>query len=367
DETPPVISNINVVVTSNSATVTWQTDEPATSQIVYGMDSNYSDSTNLDQNMVTAHSQIISNLSANTTYYFKVKSADGSGNLVISDESSFTTSEAQAYVVRVNAGGDQYSRNGKTWEADKPFENGSWGYVGGRTYRTSHSISNTSDPVLYQSERYRMEAYRFTVPASGTYEVNLHFAEIFYGSSDIRVFSVEVEGQRVLIDFDIYDEAGKYSALVKTFTVQVNDGVLDINFIKDKDSPKISAIEVASQAPGFSMGKTIAPESEQLMEPIIPERFVLAAPYPNPFNMETKIRLEIPESGMLFAAIYNIRGQKLITLSDEQVMAGEKLMMWNGRDEYGIEASSGIYLLKVVYLGENNQRISQTKRLVLMK
>ncbi|NOZ63109.1 MAG: T9SS type A sorting domain-containing protein, partial [Calditrichaeota bacterium] len=140
------------------------------------------------------------------------------------------------------------------------------------------------------------------------------------------------------------------------------DFVVEINAVAAPivaDAVKLEIIGIAK--------RNDDPSQEKFDVKTVPVTFQLLNPYPNPFNMETKIKLEIPENGMLFAAIYNIRGQKLITLNDGQVMAGEKLMMWNGRDEYGIEANSGIYLLKVVYLGENNQKISQTKRLILMK
>ncbi|NOZ61723.1 MAG: T9SS type A sorting domain-containing protein, partial [Calditrichaeota bacterium] len=129
----------------------------------------------------------------------------------------------------------------------------------------------------------------------------------------------------------------------------------------------IVADAVKLEAVGLAKNGSNGPQEPSVMVQDVPVSFEICAPYPNPFNMETKIKLEIPESGLLFAAIYNIRGQKLITLSDDQVMAGEKVMLWNGRDEYGSEASSGIYLLKVVYRGENQQRTSLTKRLILMK
>ncbi len=370
DVTPPVITNINVTTTANSATITWETNEAANSQIKYGLNSNdYTDSTNVDNDLVTSHSQTVTNLSANTTYYFRVKSADASGNLTVSAEQFFTTSAQPSYAVRVNAGGGEYHGSGKDWSADQEYTPGSWGYVGGRIYSKNISIKNTPDDPLYKSERYRMSGYRFTVPSAGVYTVTLHFAEIFYKDSNKRVFDVKIEGKKVLSDFDIYDEVGYATAYRKNFDVNVSDGILDIEFIKNIDSPKISAIEVVAKTLGKNRIGQETPDrqNEVIADQTIPVDFQLASPYPNPFNMETKIRFDIPETGYLFAAIYNIRGQKVITISDEQVMPGQKEMIWNGRDEYGYEMSSGIYLLKVVYLGENNQRISQTKRLILMK
>src|SRR5258705_407577 len=75
--------------------------------------------------------------------------------------------------VRVNCGGNSYpDSQGRVWSAD-------YGYSGGSTYSTSSWVSNTSDPTLYQTERYANGSftYQFSVP-NGNYTVNLKFADI---------------------------------------------------------------------------------------------------------------------------------------------------------------------------------------------
>lgn len=76
-------------VTSNSATIVWETCEPATSRVVYGTaqvtdavaaddtsnNRGYQTSSSLDENKVTSHSVQLTGLEANTTYYFRVLSA----------------------------------------------------------------------------------------------------------------------------------------------------------------------------------------------------------------------------------------------------------------------------------------------------
>lgn len=92
DTTPPVISGINVTnLTTTSATITWNTDKPATSQVNFGTTTAYGSSTPLDSALVTAHSQTISGLSANTLYNFQVISKSGSGAQSTSTNATFTT------------------------------------------------------------------------------------------------------------------------------------------------------------------------------------------------------------------------------------------------------------------------------------
>lgn len=95
DTTAPLISNVLVSsITANSAVISWTTDEPADSQIDYGLTKTYAGSTILDTGLVTSHSQGVSGLEPSTKYFFKVKSRDASGNLRDAEDFDFTTTDA---------------------------------------------------------------------------------------------------------------------------------------------------------------------------------------------------------------------------------------------------------------------------------
>ncbi|MCX6002255.1 MAG: redoxin domain-containing protein [Chloroflexi bacterium] len=80
DTLPPVVMQFKVIPTDVSAVVTWTTDEPASSQVLYGADSTCSKSTQVDPNLVKEHSVRVIGLEANTPYYYRIKSADADGN-----------------------------------------------------------------------------------------------------------------------------------------------------------------------------------------------------------------------------------------------------------------------------------------------
>lgn len=162
----------------------------------------------------------------------------------------FSIVAQQLYSQRVNAGGPAYvDREGQVWQADQAFTKGSWGFVEGRVSTTQDPISNTPDDVLYQSERFGVQEYNFTVPEDGRYLVDLHFAEVFLTEVGQRVFDVTIENDLVLNDLDIIAEVGHDAALVKSFEVEVTDGVLNIEFTKEMDRTKISAIAVSRIVP----------------------------------------------------------------------------------------------------------------------
>ncbi|MBU1102416.1 fibronectin type III domain-containing protein, partial [Patescibacteria group bacterium] len=94
DITPPIISSVSVSsITINSATINWTTNEPADSQVEYGLSVNYGQQTNLNSTLTTNHSIIINGLSAGTLYHFRVLSKDGNGNVAASTDYNFYTAQ----------------------------------------------------------------------------------------------------------------------------------------------------------------------------------------------------------------------------------------------------------------------------------
>jgi hypothetical protein len=69
--------------------------------------------------------------------------------------------------------------------------------------------------------------------------------------------------------------------------------------------------------------------------------------YPNPFNPSTTISFEVPVTSRVNLSIYNVLGQKIITLKDEVMAAGPYEVEWNGTDENGRSVSTGIYFYRL--------------------
>jgi flagellar hook assembly protein FlgD len=85
---------------------------------------------------------------------------------------------------------------------------------------------------------------------------------------------------------------------------------------------------------------------------IVPEQSRLTQNYPNPFNPTTTIDYDIGFLDGLYQDvefnIYNIRGQIVKTLVDQQVQPGQYSVVWNGLDEMGKQVSSGIYFARLM-------------------
>jgi len=96
--------------------------------------------------------------------------------------------------------------------------------------------------------------------------------------------------------------------------------------------------------------------SYTLTEPA-PEANKLSAIYPNPFNPETTIDYELAESGRVKIEVYNIKGQKIAVLADENKAAGRYSLNWNADT-----CNSGIYFIRF-----STSTCSEVKKAILLK
>jgi len=81
--------------------------------------------------------------------------------------------------------------------------------------------------------------------------------------------------------------------------------------------------------------------------PGLPTEFALGQNYPNPFNPVTVIKYALPKGCQVKLTIYNILGQRVITLVNEPQAAGYKSIRWDSRSQSGNEVTSGIYFYRL--------------------
>jgi len=95
---------------------------------------------------------------------------------------------------------------------------------------------------------------------------------------------------------------------------------------------------------------------------LTPSEFELGNNYPNPFNPETIFEYRVPVSGRVHIAIFNVLGQKVRTLVDQDQVAGVHHVMWDGKDNAGNRLSTGMYFYQ---LRGDNALI--TKKMTMIK
>jgi hypothetical protein len=94
DTTAPVLSSITATALSTSAAILWTTNEPATTQVQYGLTTAYGNSTAVVYALTTSHTNNLTSLTPNTIYHYRVISRDGASNTATSSDQVFTTSNS---------------------------------------------------------------------------------------------------------------------------------------------------------------------------------------------------------------------------------------------------------------------------------
>lgn len=80
---------------------------------------------------------------------------------------------------------------------------------------------------------------------------------------------------------------------------------------------------------------------------VLPERFQLGQNFPNPFNPSTAIRFDIPKISQVNLTIYNILGERIATIFDGVAQPGAHTVIWDGLDNDGHNAPSGVYFYRL--------------------
>ncbi|GEM_PF-963076 len=84
-------------------------------------------------------------------------------------------------------------------------------------------------------------------------------------------------------------------------------------------------------------------------EPVetLPKAFALKQNFPNPFNPITSINFEMPTAQNVRLTVYNMLGQSVRTLVNDQRSAGLYTILWDGRDDAGHMVGSGVYFYQI--------------------
>ncbi|HVP07865.1 MAG TPA: T9SS type A sorting domain-containing protein [Candidatus Acidoferrum sp.] len=94
----------------------------------------------------------------------------------------------------------------------------------------------------------------------------------------------------------------------------------------------------------------------------LPKTFTLSQNYPNPFNPNTIIKFDIPVNSKVNLTVYNVLGQRVKTLVDQDLTAKHYEVDWDGTSDAGVKVASGIYFYKI-----EAGNFIQTKKMVMLK
>lgn len=115
-------------------------------------------------------------------------------------------------------------------------------------------------------------------------------------------------------------------------------------------------IGILSDIVGFDGQMASTSDDRTIAQGDIPDRFDISQNYPNPFNPVTTIRYQLPEDVHVTIGVYNILGQRVRTLVNEEQAPGYYSVIWDGTNQSGMSVSSGMYLYRIQAGGYNEVR-----------
>jgi hypothetical protein len=254
-------------------------------------------------------------------------------------------------VVRINTGGAAQSVNGTSWMGCVSGNCGNY-VTGGFAYvqvpaPVISGVPAHMNQALFQTEWTGGQfganpvpagavAFKYNVPvANGNYLVRLHFVELNKNGANLRKFDVNLEGgAKELTNFDIFLAAGGINkAIVREFPVTIADGNVTIDFIRQVENAKVSAIEIlpvtVARLTAVQTG-----EVEYLGDLLVVNVF------PNPTSGKFSVDLPGTQAAGVTTLVTSTTGN--VALRNKHLLIGENTL------EIDItHLKSGVYLLEI--------------------
>lgn len=131
-----------------------------------------------------------------------------------------------------------------------------------------------------------------------------------------------------------------------------NDGILECVFL-EYDYPNFNNFNYLVYDTGVNTGNI--KETNEL-------NFNLKQNYPNPFNPSTNIEYDLSEAGEIKVEIFNVNGELISTIVNEYQRPGKYTVKWDGTDDSGGKAASGVYFYRVT-----SKEKLQTRKMILLR
>jgi hypothetical protein len=227
----------------------------------------------------------------------------------------------------------------------------------GRNQYASNYEDKYDKPTLPKMNEYVSLSMDVNQNLNYQFSSDIRSIEETNGIWNLRINSSEIEGPLELT-----------SLFEGSLPPELNISLVDIQSRVIYDQFLVTGITISeSTLDGYDL-RLIAGDAQFVMESSqkildeIPSEFLLSQNYPNPFNPVTNMNFELPRSGRVLLTIYNVRGQEVKTLINENLNYGLHTASWQGIDNMGRPVSSGVYFSEL-----RSRGVRKTRKMVFLK
>ncbi|MDD5426304.1 MAG: C25 family cysteine peptidase [candidate division Zixibacteria bacterium] len=249
-----------------------------------------------------------------------------------------------------------------------------WGWVG-----SSYLLQQVFfDSLFAHPDRPAIEAMQASKRVYYYYR-DLILGQNFYGDPSLKIYSAVPKKLDLLLDKT--DERAMTvivtsanlpvpdcRVIVVEDTTVAGDYLTDndgrVTLVNSLDPEKIYTISALKTGFSVSQGKYVNLSLTDVdnQPELLPGSFSLSQNYPNPFNPSTVITFELSFRQHVNLSIYNILGQKVSTLIDEELAFGKHNITWFGLNDRGGQVAAGIYFYRL-----STSAYNQTRKMVLLR
>jgi len=252
-----------------------------------------------------------------------------------------------------------------------------WGHIGNTKFYTSeydfmgtltNDLTFTSTNYIYSYRSFKFP-WKTSVFTSETDTVT--FQNVSAGNQAnkiVKIFNNTSEAQeisgfynkknefKITDDFPITIPPNGDISMIFKFNAIDSQEIIDTLYVVSKSADEMIALPII-----LIGNQNVSSIENQSSKPLVD--FKLEQNYPNPFNPITLINYSIPEASILKLSIYNLLGEEILELVNQEISQGNYSIKWNAEG-----VSSGVYFFVLEALGVNSKKnVILTRKMLLMK
>jgi hypothetical protein len=164
------------------------------------------------------------------------------------------------------------------------------------------------------------------------------------GENTVAVLHFTVDNVALdAVDFEVFTT----DSPAHNLTYIYNESVNGVPYVQEVNPEFVGgSVALNSQSPGVAL----------------PTEFALSQNVPNPFNPTTQVSFSLPKAANVNLTIYNVLGQQVKTLVNQEMSAGVQTIEWDGTDNSGRTVASGVYFYRL-----SADEFQATKKMLMLK